>query len=413
MNILLNAIVLGVSFAPFIFQKLDMWEAQGFWAQGLILLGFTYSFFEKPRNKYLKNKPLSMFMIYVTMSFLLAIYGGYITSLHGKVYSIFAQTEFNVSEFKPIIQIVKAIFVQVNIAAQYLNMLTMLLFYTLVTKYLSRRKIETILWRLRYVYIGTLLLCTLQYFGLSQFFNLIDPMKFTGQAHHYNAVVGFSGNGTHLSGFLASLSPLLFIKFNREDKLALGLLVLVLLKAGMMVGDPAISGFIVLIVSVWWIFKSKYNTIILGILAIICLTLVNKTDFFSFTGRQQIFIEYIKFFKKMPILGCGLGFVNSVFVRTQVPTARHLHLEYFQVAVEMGLIGLVLFINIIRDFISKVAEDRTELVLKAGVVGFLVSCLFNYPAHLWLPSTIAMFFYASFYTINKRICNEHINKKRD
>ncbi|MBU2062702.1 MAG: hypothetical protein KKH44_12755, partial [Bacteroidetes bacterium] len=61
----------------------------------------------------------------------------------------------------------------------------------------------------------------------------------------------------------------------------------------------------------------------------------------------------------------------------------------------IGIIGLVLIFNVIKEFFDFKKEDNTVLILQAIVLGFLISCLFNFPAHLWLPSTYAMFAYAS------------------
>ncbi len=60
----------------------------------------------------------------------------------------------------------------------------------------------------------------------------------------------------------------------------------------------------------------------------------------------------------------------------------------------------------ILSFMKNKAENRLELTLKTIVVGFLVSCFFNYPAHLWLPATWVMFFYAAFYALkNEELIN--------
>jgi len=70
-------------------------------------------------------------------------------------------------------------------------------------------------------------------------------------------------------------------------------------------------------------------------------------------------------------------------------------MEFFQYLLEIGLIGFILIINLVKSFIEVKIEDRLELVLKSMVVGFLISCCFNYPSHLWLPATRAIASYAS------------------
>ena len=100
----------------------------------------------------------------------------------------------------------------------------------------------------------------------------------------------------------------------------------------------------------------------------------------------------------MKLTGSGLGTVQQAFRRIEL-RADHLHMEYFWVVFEIGIIGIILVINLIKEFFSIKAENKTELTLKAVVLGFLVSCCFNFPAHLWLPATWAMACYSMFYTI--------------
>jgi O-antigen ligase len=172
---------------------------------------------------------------------------------------------------------------------------------------------------------------------------------------------------------------------------------LVLLYTSTTKNDPAISGYVVALCVFIYFFKSLWW------LCLIPLSLIffvyAPDEFLSPRGRLLLWKEYFRMFHQMPITGAGIGAINNIYRHTAFPQARHLHMELFHFMFELGIIGGVLIINLVNGFFSNKAEDRTELVLKAMVLGFLVSSCFNYPAHLWLPSTVAMFAYASLFSL--------------
>lgn len=241
-------------------------------------------------------------------------------------------------------------------------------------------------------------LCVLQYFGYAQFFRMLFD-----DIYHTNPVVGFLGNGTHLSGFLASTIPIFLFRGKREDYLALALMGCVMCTTGTTLNDPAISGFIVAIVV--WLFFFKNNlkvlipsVLVLGGIGVIAYLNLPK-QFFCGMGRLKIWHEYLVLAKPMAITGSGLGSVQILSKFSGVPTAKHLHNEYIQFTFEMGLIGGVLLLNLVKKFFEDKAGNRLQLCLKTMVVGFLVSSCFNYPAHLWLPVTWAIFAYGSLHCL--------------
>lgn len=358
--------LVGISAAPFLFQKLDIWHAQGLWVQLMIMVCFSWSFFEKPRKIGKRNVPLGLLHLWVG---LFTWFMCYRSQLIGK---------YDIAHFFP-----------------YFNFLCLMVFYHLIVSYLNRAQVEKILVYLKYVVLVTLFTCVLQIFGLGQFFQLLFK-------HHSlnNIVTGFLGNGTHLSGFLASCIPLFLWKAKREDWLAVVLTLLVLFFTSTTKNDPAISGYVVGLAifiyffrSIWWVLLVP-----IGVTAY-----MSSPKFFGFNGRIAIWKEYLELFKQVAVTGAGLGTVNQIFKKTASPTARHLHMEFFHFTFELGVLGGILIINLIKEFFQIRAKDRTETVLKAMVLGFLVSSCFNYPAHLWLPSTVALFCYASLFSLKNEV----------
>ena len=379
-------VVIGCNIAPFIFYKLDIWHAQGIWVQTSIMMMFCYSFFEIPKKNIIKNKSLGLLNLWVGISTAWICYKSQL------------QGSYDIAHFFP-----------------YFNFLCMMIMYMMVVNYLDKEKILIILKWMKYTIIATLIMCVLQYLDLSQFFKLLKPNLVHGKAYFNNLVVGFIGNPTHLSGFLAMTSPLFLLENKREDKLALILMFIILCTTGTTLYDPSISGFIVLIGIWFYMIKSDKLKIFASIFClIIFLILVWKflpERFFSENGRFYTWSIYYDMFKMKPITGHGLGAVNTVYKSTALPTNRHFHMEYFQYMFEIGLIGFFLIVAVIKDFFSFVAKDKLQLTLKAIVLGFLISSCFNYPSRLWLPSVWVIFAYSAFYVIkNKEIKEEKIGK---
>lgn len=372
--ILISLLVL-VNLAPVFIPGLDFWHAQGFVAQIGIALMFTWSFFEIPKQIKQKNIPLGLLHLWI--------------ALFTAFFCVKAQIigKYDTMHFFP-----------------YFNFLCIIIFYKLVVGHIYRWQIELILKVLRCTVIFILILCVLQYFRLGQIFVLLAP----DNPNFNNPVVGLIGNPTHLSGFLATTIPLFLFRGNRQDWLCITLLLLILCFAGTTPGDPAISGFIIAVAMFFYFYKREVlkcaSVAIVLIIAFLLLKDGLSETFLGLSGRDTIWAAYVPLFQKAPITGYGLGAINMIYKTTSVPLARHLHMEFFHYAFELGLIGAVLILNLVHKFIFTIAENRTELTLKTMVIGFLVSCCFNYPSHLWVPSVWAMFAYAAYYSLkNERL----------
>jgi O-antigen ligase len=201
------------------------------------------------------------------------------------------------------------------------------------------------------------------------------------------------------------LSPLLLFERKRENVFILIFLTIILCISGQNINDIPLSGFVILLGVLLYFFKNKIFVITmltsLG-LGIFFFWQKLPQDFFASSGRLNWWAEYYKYFHALPVTGNGLGIVNIVCKLTPFTELRHLHNEPYQILVELGIIGFVLIIWLVHDFFKRVAEDRLELTLKALILGFLVSCCFQYTAHLWLPTILTTFFYASFIVLKEK-----------
>ncbi len=290
-----------------------------------------------------------------------------------------------------------------SIYFSFINFMFLLSFYKLCIEYLDTSKLNKIFKFVKYSLIGTLILCVIQKFELAnQFFYLFDNFH-----SHNNPIVGFLGNPTQLSAFLAMLCPILFIDNNRESFLTFVLLILILIFTGTTKGNPSISGFVVLFfLSAYFGFSVNKNffifTGVISLIGILMCFIDNR--FLDFSGRQLYLKEWIPLFKDNFIAGRGFGFVSEHSSVMKTPAFKHLHNEYLQYLLEGGAVGFVLIINLIKEFLSIKPNGKEQIVLKSIVIGFLVSCFFNYPSHLWMVSIYAMFAYGAFFAIqNERI----------
>lgn len=378
MTILLIITLCGINIAPFIFPQLDIWHAQGIWTQGCIGILFSLSFILKPKNKSFLNIELGILHLWI------ALFTGYIcftAQTHGK---------YDITHFFP-----------------YFNFLCLLMFYRIITEYLTEESLNVAIEIIRYFLIATLVLCVLQYFNMAQFFKLYQP----DNQYFNNPVTGFIGNGTHLSGYLAMLSPIFLYRGKREDYLCLILMLIILCLTGTSTNDPSISGWVVLaLVFSFWFFINNLITKKIIIIAACIVTSVaviayiNRDAhwfnlFTSSSGRTGFWLYYINYIKDYFITGAGLGSMNAIYKDSIYPNTRFLHMEYLQFLMEIGFIGLIAIIALIRKFFVISNVNKTAVLLKTIVFGFLVSCCFNFPAHLWLTSTTAMFCYAAYLTL--------------
>jgi len=370
--------LIGINIAPHIFFKHNIWEAQGMWAQLGILICFSWTFIEK--QKFEEPKNMSIGLMHFWVGLMTWVWCSYV-ALKGS------------APIHPILG--------------YFNFLCIVMFYRIIVQYLNIRDFMVVYEFLRYSIIATLLVCVLQYFGFSQFFILLHP-DYQGGTFINNLVCGFLGNGTHLSGFLAMCLPLFFFKRNREDWLSIILLLLVLGICGQNKGDMPISGVVVAVsVTLYYVFHVKRPLFwifagIIGLVGVSSYFLASEGYLETFLrpqGRLVWWMDFILAAQSKFISGIGVGSVLLTGIKTEYP--KHLHNEYIQFLVEIGLAGLILMVGVILDFV-KTEVHPLGLIYKTIFIGFLVSAVFTYPMHLWLPTMYACFCYAAVMALKEK-----------
>ena len=355
----------GLPLSNFVFKKLDIWHAHGMWFQFVMLLLLATSFIvEKPKLVPKRNIPLGVF----------TLWAGIITSFYWYI-TLVTHSRYATVVFFP-----------------FFNFICFLMFYKFSKSYLSKEWIEKILFGISISVFVVLSYCVLQLFNLDQFYT---PL---GSRPGYNIkdyLVGTIGNPHHLSGYLAICSPLFFNRKGWFNHVGLVLTWIIIGFTGSATGVAvAITVF-----GFWLCFSKKY--IKLGLLLFSCIILAiifreKLATFFSFNHRIETWGILFEKFRERPITGFGLGILNAWKVRPQTSTWHHAHFEYFQVAIELGIIGLSLVVWAIIDYFRIFIRNRTNLNIRLASIffGFLLICFTSFPAHLWLLASMGMVGYS-------------------
>ena len=228
--------IIGINIVPFIFFKLDIWQAQAFWILMMVLAMFCWQLVRVPNEIKIKNIPLALFLGWAginTAYFCLT--GDYDSFIFWQFFNIFC-----------------AFFA-----------------YKFLLQYVTVSHLENLVKAIRWVVIANLIMCGLQIFGLSQFF---EPLSTNTWAMD-NMVVGFIGQPTHLAGFLAMFIPVFLYRVSRETILCLILMGLILcFYTGTTKGDISIGGVMTAVLSLLYFSYHKgikYFTKVIAFLLLI------------------------------------------------------------------------------------------------------------------------------------------------
>ena len=348
---------------------LDIWHGQTLWAQAGGLLVFTLAL-GQPSQSLPANRPLAGFLLWVG-SLTLWLWVTAITLHH--VYPL--------------------------AMLQGIGHLTILLFWYLSAMSLwTSAMLERFLRLLRWVGMSLLVYGGLQLLNLDQFFNPLDP----GRPH--DQLVGTVGNPSHFAAQLAMLLPLYLWAPTRWERWmtvpCLGLLA--------MTDSIGGQGAAVAVLG-WWgwqQFKGRRRWLVLGGMSLLGLLGIGwcvwaQPNGLNPYGRWQAWQEFYKLFVHQPITGFGSGYIMELSrvvndTNTPINHWRHVHNEYFQIAIEYGLIGLGLVGWMVIDLIRRTfcLHPSSLLLTCWGVlIAFGLNSLVNFPAHLWGVGFLALIAY--------------------
>jgi O-antigen ligase len=110
-------------------------------------------------------------------------------------------------------------------------------------------------------------------------------------------------------------------------------------------------------------------------------------------------------FKTKAITGYGMGSFALMKYNTSSSHWRHAHNEYYQIAFELGIIGLLLLLWCIWEYFRIFKTFRTDLTDRLAVMfsGFCLLGLFTFNAHLWQIAAIGMMSYSFLFTLKNEV----------
>jgi len=357
----------GLPFSPLLMRNLDLWNAQATWAQVWVILLFSLMLMQGQVRRLPKNKPLAAWFLW-TCVFFMFVWTKMIMEKH--VYPL-------------------------NLLQGMVHVTIIVIFYITAMQW-SQRTLEFILKAIAISGVVTLAYCLLQILNLDQLFNSL------GGHSKKDELVGMIGNPSHLGTYLAMLVPIFFIQKGVVWKFfAVGAILLTC--ATKSAGAVTALFFGMLWLAMTYERWAFFILLGLGIFASLFIY-ANYSAFFDFNGRLEAWTEFFKIFKIKPITGLGLGFVME-YSRNPVEVLlkwRHVHMEYLQIAIEQGLIGLGIVIWGIVDVFKKallLQENHIANMLTAIFIIFCVNSFVSYPAHLWTLGSIGLLAYCGIQVI--------------
>ena len=366
----------GLPFAHHLSQifslPLDIWQAQAVWAQLWIITLFFGNLGTKNKFAVPSNKSLACFLVWVGLM-----------SLGMWVKTICTQKLY-----------------PVNMLQGVMHLILILFFYQAAVSTWTQEFLRRLLKVLAWVGVAVMAYGLIQLLNLDQFYKDLDG------ALSKDKLVGTIGNPTHLAAYLAMMLSLFLLQQGRMWRVFAGICL------GIIVLTHSITGMIcAMAVLVWWLWHTHKKWLwafaIIVPIAIIWLQL-NPSEL-NTHGRLLVWPKFYEIFHNgRSITGLGLGYIYELSKTLKADnllfTWRHIHNEYFQMAIEAGIIGLGLIFWMICSLIRKVflLEKSILLITCSGILlVFGINCLTNFPAHLWLLGSMALIAYCGIEVIQR------------
>ena len=366
----------GLPFANFLDRRVDPWHGQNAWLHGWMVLLGAWSLAGSQRQTR-GNPPLAWWLIWVLGC-------GWWTFIQ----TIAQNKEYSLVVLMPLV-----------------HMLIIALAYQAAQRCWTADGLTRLITAICVSCAVMMGYSFLQMANLDQFFVSIDK-----QSPH-DLVVGTVGNPSHFSAYLAFCLPLLLLQRGWGWRMLTG--VNVGLLSYLVIVNASVGGAISAWAALLWCAWHWNRRWVVGLI-VVALAAVGYAGWhpalLNPQGRWQAWAAFWHIFsdpRGHPITGFGPGFVlhlSQTITSHSSPIFqwRHVHQEYFQIAIEYGIIGLGLTIWALWDWAQTIRRlPKTPLVVALGGVwvAFLTNSLVSWPAHLWVLGSFGVLAYAGIYAL--------------
>jgi len=342
------------------------------------------------------------------------------------------KNKFNLSIFLFILMMSMSLFITNSINVSLNDYIIFLSYFVLYFLVINNIENENIFYSFIRLFFITSLLVAL--YTLFHYYGFISYLK------EFGPVISTIGQKNWTSNYLALIFPLMFSYFLLEKTKRIKILYFVILSIiyatlmicqsrGIWISISLTSIFAIYIILKFKLvktFKENQKWLILLILIFIIITIIYSTDnplnkgaitvteramsTFdekdpSINTRLLIWGTTFDMIKDRPILGSGIGTFKINYLNYQAEFlqdnpdyikywghAREAHNEYLQMAAELGIIGLGIFLsilfifyNIIIKYLKKENNSKKKIIvfgLLLGITCFLIHSLFTFPLHV-------------------------------
>lgn len=367
----------GLPFAPFLDRRLDLWHGQAQWAIGWVGILWLWSI-EQPAVHRM-NKSFLAWSLYGFGFFFVSLWQG--------------------------VAVAKAYPILMLIACSHF--LCIIFFYQAALAFWTPAFLESLCrWVARasacMVVYGFLQICQ-----ADPWLKNFDHDQAKNGLH--SLLIGTLGNPDHLGAYFAMTLPLVWL-YRRFWRWRIILAGQVVLLGWLAIGSQVIGGLVAALAVLLWSVWRRSPRLAYGFGGFLCciggILLWKHPGVIDSNGRFAAWAAFWPLSAQHIAFGTGPGAVlalSQTVTDAAIKGWGHCHNEYLQVLLEQGLIGLGLVAWGIAATIQRARQlPQTPLVLALSGTGiaFLVNSFYNFPAHLWVLSSLGLLAYCGLWTLD-------------
>jgi len=247
-----------------------------------------------------------------------------------------------------------------------------------------------------------------QYFSIDQIFKNEKILYVNGHFDRKLQMVSFFGSVFLTSGFLALCAPMcLIFKDLRYKFFYVAILIaLILLDKTMALASFGTGLVVYLLMNRSWV---KLILLILIFITGGIFYAFYNPEFFSLTGRVELWKITWNKFLEAPFFGHGLGSFEMFQFKPGNTVTFFAHNEYLQILFDIGIVGFSIFVLFVVDLFKRIFVSENNILLIgyiAGLISFLVLCLGSFPLRIAPLALIAVIYTAGILSQTKGAIHE-------